>query len=130
MSSQQQRLRRALVHFQLSRSLNKPLLRLRPIPLFTRHPLGIPSQRIGLRHAIKQIRLAATRETTKRTVTNLIALLVKLARLQMLAHECEHLCTHVVTIDRVHLDSIQKTLCRRHASFFVTTRTPPAFEEL
>src|SRR6185369_10633227 len=29
-----------------------------------------------------------------------------------------------------HFDSIKKTLRRRHASFFVSTRTPPAFEEL
>src|ERR1051325_8956712 len=48
----------------------------------------------------------------------------------MFAHERNHLPAHVITIERVNVDAIEKTLGRRHARFLVSARTPASLEEL
>src|SRR5689334_16217827 len=130
MPSKQQRIGRTLLDFKFPRALNEPFLRFRSIPLLARHPFSIAPERIRLRHSVQKIRLAPARQTSKRTFTNFVALLVKLTRLEMFAHERNHLTTHVVIIERVDVDASQKTLSRRHARVLVSTRTPASLEEL
>ena len=48
----------------------------------------------------------------------------------MLTDERDNLRPHVVTIDRVHINPVEKTLGRRYARFLVSTRPPPTFEKL
>src|SRR5262245_23997627 len=103
MSAKQQRIGWTLLHLQLPRALDKPFLCFSPVPLRARHPFGITSQRVGLRYSIQKVRLASPRQAPKRSLANLIALLVKLTRLQMLAHERDHLPTHVVTVNRMNV---------------------------
>src|SRR5215510_3039063 len=100
MSSQQQRVGRALLDLQFPRAPDEPFLSFRTVPMFARHPVSVTPERICLRHTIQKIRLASTRETPKRSFTNFVALLVKLAGLQMFPHKRDNLPTHVVTIDR------------------------------
>src|ERR671939_511250 len=70
---------------QFPGTCDEPFLWLRVVPLFARNPIRIASQRIGLRHAIQKIKLALARETTKRALPDLFALLVELARLHVAA---------------------------------------------
>src|SRR5688572_20230130 len=48
----------------------------------------------------------------------------------MLAHERNHLPAHVITIDRVNVDAVQKRLSRWHARRFVSARTQTSFDKL
>src|ERR1043166_2360300 len=130
MAPKQQRIGRASLDFQFLRALDKPFLRLRTVPLFARHPLSIPSERIRLGHTIQQIRLAPAGQTPKRSLTNLVALLVKLTRFEMLSYKRNDLRPHVITIDRVYLHAIEKTLSRRHTRFLMPARAPAPFAEL
>src|SRR6185369_14565292 len=93
-------------------------------------PLSVAPQRIRFGDTVKKIRFTAARESSKRSLTNFVALFVKLTGLQMFAHERNHLLTHVVTIDRVYVDTAEKTLRRRHAGFFMSTRTQSAVDKL
>src|ERR1041385_6399706 len=119
MPPEQQRIGRTSLDFQFTRALNEPFLRFRSVPLFARHPVSIASERIRFRHAIQKIRLAPARQSSKRAFTNLVALLVKLTRLEMFTHERNHLTANVVTVERVNVDASEKTLSRRHACFLV-----------
>src|ERR1041384_2199250 len=119
MAPKQQRIGRASLDFQFLRALDKPFLRFRAVPLLARHPVSIPSERIRFGHTIQQIRLAPPGQPPKRSLTNLVALFVKLTRLEMLAHNRNNLCADVITIDRVYLDAIEKTLSRRHTRLLV-----------
>src|SRR5215216_5217557 len=47
----------------------------------------------------------------------------------MLADEGDYLGAHVVTVDCVYIDAIEKTLSRWHARFFMSTRSPPFLDE-
>src|ERR1041385_266833 len=100
--------RRLLLNREFSGALDEPLLAFRTIPMFARHMRSISTQRICLRDSIKQIQFALARQPAKRTVANLFAFLVKLARLQMVAHEGNHLPPHIVTGERVQVEPIQK----------------------
>src|SRR5829696_6648503 len=122
MTSEQQWLGRTLLHFQLFSPLEKPLLRFRAVPLLPRYPLGIPSQRVGLCHSIQKIRLASPCQTTKRSIANLIALFIKLTGFQVFTHQRYHLVAHLITIDRVHVETAEKTLGWRNTPFLVSTR--------
>src|SRR5690349_5722437 len=106
MSPQQQRVRRALLDLQFSRAFDEPLLSFRTVPLFAGHPVSITPERIRPRHSIQKIRLASTRETSKRSFTDFIALLVKLTRLEMLTYKRDNLPAHVVAVKRVYVNAI------------------------
>src|ERR1043165_28721 len=130
MASEQQWIRRTLLDFKLPRAFNEPFLRFSAVPLFAWYPDSISSERISFRHPIQKVGLAPARQSSKRTFTNFVALLVKLARLEMFAHERNHLPAHVITIERVNVDAIEKTLGRRHAPSLVPARTPASLEDL
>ena len=51
------------------------------------------------------------------------------ARLQVLRRHAEHLRAHVVAVDRVHVQPIEKRRCRRHALLLVIDRPDPTVEE-
>src|SRR5438270_5224940 len=88
----------ALLNVQLACAFNEPLLSFGCEPLFARNPICVPPQRVRLRHAIQKLKLAATCETTKCAVANFVSLLVKLARLQMVAHKRYDLRPNVVAV--------------------------------
>ena len=48
----------------------------------------------------------------------------------MLSNQRDNLTSHVVTINRVYVDAIEKALSGRNACFLMPTRTPTAFEKL
>src|SRR5688572_6442740 len=129
MTPQQDRIRRSLLHFQLSRALEKPLLRLRSIPPLPRHPISIASQRICLRDAIQKRRLTTPRQPAKCTFTNFVALLVELTRFQMLPDQRDNLASHVITVNRMYVDAIEKSFGRRDTCFLMSARAPTAFEK-
>src|SRR6185503_4734696 len=129
MPSQQERIGWPMLDVQFSRALDEPFLRFRSVPLFPRHPLGITSQRIGFGHSIQKIRLASPRETTKRAFAYFITLFVKLARLQMFPHQPDNLAAHVISVNRVYVDTIEKTFSRRHARFLMSARAHSAVYE-
>src|SRR5215813_9124812 len=130
MPSKQQGIGRALLDFQFPRALDKPFLRFRTVPLFARHPVSIPAERIRFRDTIQEIRLAPPGQTPKRSLTDFVALLEKLTRLEMLSHKRDSLRAHVITVDRVYFDAIEKTLRRQHPRFLVPARAPTPFDEL
>src|SRR5687767_15109787 len=47
----------------------------------------------------------------------------------MLSHKRYHLRAHVITVDRVYVDTREKTLRWRHACFLVATRAQPAVDK-
>src|ERR1041385_1176486 len=124
MASEQQWIRRTLLDFKLARAFNEPFLRFSAVPLFAWYPVSISSERISFRHPIQKVGLAPARQSSKRAFTNFVALLVKLTRLEMFAHERNHLPAHVVTVERVNVDTREEILSRRHAPFLVPARAP------
>src|ERR1041384_164667 len=129
MASEQQWIRRTLLDFKLARAFNEPFLRFSAVPLFAWYPVSISSERISFRHPGQKVGLAPARQSSKRAFTNFVALLVKLTRLEMFAHERNHLPAHVVTVERVNVDTSEEILSRRHARFLVPARAPASLKE-
>src|SRR5436190_18509226 len=103
MPAQKDRRRRSFFYFEFARALNKPLLCCGVIPLLSRHPLGVPTERIGPGNAIQQVRFTAPCQSAKSAFSNLIPFLIKLTSLQILSHKGDNLATHVITIILVHV---------------------------
>jgi hypothetical protein len=47
----------------------------------------------------------------------------------MFPHECNNLPAHVVTIESVYIQTIEKTLGRRHARFLMPARAQSAIDK-
>src|ERR1043165_2884161 len=108
MPAQENRRGRLGLHFEFASAFNEPLLSLSRVPLLARHPIGVAPERISLRDSIQQIEFALARQSSKRAVANLVSLLKELAGLQMIAHQHNYLGAHVVPIQRVNIQSIEK----------------------
>src|SRR6185369_15938176 len=108
MTAEQNRRRRPRSNLKLSRAFDKPVLRCRREPLLALDPVSIPAERISPGHAVQQIEFTLTRQPAKRAVADFIALLIKLARLEVITHQGDHLRAHVITVQRMHIQSIKK----------------------
>src|SRR5712692_2545394 len=129
MTPKQQRRGRTRLNFQLTSTRDKPLLGCGSVPLLARNPFGIATQRICFGHAIQQGEFTFPRETTKRAVAYFVALLVVFARFQMIAHQRHDLRAHVVTIQRVNVELVEKTQRRLEAGFLVSARAQTTVDE-
>src|SRR6267142_6400861 len=109
MATKQKRRRRLRLNFQLTSSLDKPLLRGGVVPLLARHPISVAAERISRRHAIQEIEFTFARQAAKGAVTDFCAFLEILARLQMIAHQRQDLRAHVVAIERMNVQPVKKT---------------------
>src|SRR5713226_8730587 len=107
-ASQQDRRRRPFLDFQLARARDEPILGGGVIPILARHPISVATQRVGFGHTVQQIQFALARQTAKRPVADFITLLIVFARLEMIAHQRQHLRAHVVTVERVNIKFIEK----------------------
>src|SRR5436309_191897 len=116
-------------NLELSRARDKPFLSFRRVPFLARNMFGVAPERIRPRHAIQELKLAFARETAKRAVTNLISLFVELAGLQMIAHQSDYLGAHVVSVQCVNVQSIEKSVRWLGSGFFVLARTKTAVYE-
>src|SRR5205085_12434862 len=105
-------------------------LRLRREPPLARNPRRVASQTIGLRDAVQQLKLAASRETAERAFGNLFALSVELAGLEVIAHERHHLRANVIAVEREDFEAVEERERGRDARLLVFARAYPAFNEL
>src|ERR1043165_4751380 len=120
---------RLRLHFEFASAFNEPLLSFGVIPFFSWHPISVASERVGFGHAIQQIEFALARQSSKRAVANFVSLLIELAGLQMIAHQRDYLGAHVIPIQRVNIQSIEKALSRRNSGLFVFARSNPPFDK-
>ncbi|TMP95561.1 MAG: hypothetical protein E6L09_16200 [Verrucomicrobia bacterium] len=120
MSSLQNRRGRFLLDVQLKRAGDEPFLSCRVEPFLARKPFGVAAQRISSRYAIQQIEFAFPRQAAKRAVADLLLFLEKFTRLQMIAHQRDDLRAHIVPIERVDVQPVEKTQRRFDARFFVS----------
>src|ERR1043166_765372 len=129
MPAQENRRGRLGLHFEFARAFNEPLLTFGVIPFFSWHPIGVAPERISLRDSIQQIEFTLARQSSKRAVANFVSLLKELAGLQMIAHQRNYLGAHVVPIQRVNIQSIEKALSRRNSGFFVFAGSNPPLDK-
>src|SRR5438445_291144 len=120
MPAQQQRRRRVLLDRQFPCTIDEPLLCLGVVPFLARYPISVAAQRVRFGDAIQEIEFALSREPPKSADANFVSFLVKLAWLQMFAHERNHLRAHIVTIERVNVQGVEKFLRWADAGFLVT----------
>ncbi len=130
MSAQQDRRGRSRYNFKLAGTSDKPFLRFGVIPLLTRNPIGVASQRISFGDPIQEIEFALARQPAKSAVAHFFTLFKKLSRLQMISHQRQDLLAHIVTLDRMDVQFFQKTERRSNSRFFVSTRAQTAIDEL
>src|SRR5687767_5265267 len=130
MSTQEDWRRWMMIHRQFPRPLDKPFLCLRRVPLLAWHLWRVAAEGVGASDAIEQLQFTLPSQTPERTFADFIALLVKLARLQMVAHESNHLTAHVIAIKRMNFQPVKKRLRRLDSRFFMAPRTPTTFEKL
>src|SRR4029453_2802635 len=117
MAAEQDRTRRAMLDAKRARSLEKPVHR-RAIEL-----ARVSAEAVRFRQPCEKLEINLLRQAAERPVPNFVAYLVPGSRLQMMGDEAEHLSPHVVAVDRMHVDPIQKQNCGCHPLFFVIHRT-------
>src|SRR5713101_6144863 len=117
MSSLQNRRGRFRFDFKFTRAGNEPFLGFRVVPLLAGNPFDVAAQRIRPCHAIQKIEFASPRQAPKRAVADFLAFLKILARLQMIAHQRHDLRAHVVTVERVDAQLVEKTQRRLDSRF-------------
>ena len=129
MTAQQNRRRSFRFNFQLARARDEPILRLGIVPILSRNPFRIAAERISLRDPVQKIELALAREAAKGAIANFLTLFVKLAGLEVIAYQGDDLRAYVIALQRVNIQSIQKTDRRRHACFLVLSRAQATVNE-
>jgi hypothetical protein len=77
----------------------------------------------------KELEVHFLRETTERSVADFVTRLEPHAGLQVLRRHTEHLAAHVVALNRIHVQSIEKGGCGRHALLLVIDGADAAVEE-
>src|SRR3954468_5893875 len=122
-TAEQNRRRRPMLDAERARALEKTVHR-RAV-----ETAGPPPFAIRLRDPCQQFEIDLLRESPERAVADFVAHLVPGAGLQMLRGDAEHLLAHVVAIDRVDVEAVEKRRRRRHAEFLVVHRADPTVDE-
>src|SRR4030095_4797165 len=116
MAAEQERARRAMLDAKRARSLEKPVHR-RAIEL-----ARVSAEAVRFRQPCEKLEIDFLRQAAERPLPTFVANLVPGSRLQMMGDEAEYLSPHVVAIDRMHVDPIQKQNCGGQPFLFVIHR--------
>ena len=78
-----------------------------------------PAETVGLREACQQLEVNLAGQTSERAVADAVEGLVPHPGLQVVCDQTNHLASHVIAVERVQVQPIEKTLGGRDAGLFM-----------